>query len=56
MEKKKIIRAVTVSQSHSFVEPIIPYLKQKYIKNSKAITTIVLIIFSLKINSNINLI
>lgn len=30
MERKKIIRAVTVSQSHGFVEPMIPYLKQKY--------------------------
>ena len=28
--KKKLIRAVTVSQSHGFVEPMIPYLKQKY--------------------------
>lgn len=28
--KKKIIRAVTVPQSHGFVEPMIPYLKEKY--------------------------
>lgn len=27
---RKIIRAVTVSQSHGFVEPMISYLKQKY--------------------------
>lgn len=26
----KIIRAVTIAQSHGFVEPILPYLKQRY--------------------------
>ena len=28
--KNIVIRAVTVSQSHGFVEPMLPYLKQKY--------------------------
>ena len=27
---KKIIRAVTVPQSHGFIEPLLPSLKQKY--------------------------
>ena len=30
MTKKKIIRAVTVPQSHGFVEPMLPFLKQQY--------------------------